>query len=201
MALGDVYSVKIDWLCGAVRSQNVLHFAFDVGTSDNPAETARELANSFLVVFGTKFAAVVASNSTLVRVRVRRVNNSGGPTYSTAPVNIPGQRPSISRNPNMGPFLVAGFPNAGGWRKGFILIPAGATDDINGLAMNPDLMTALEELADALKTLVIHSTMGDAFYCVWSRVDLIQTRPLAIFPLGWFTDYKPRSIHDRIFGK
>lgn len=180
----DIYRLIIHTKIGGVRPMNSLHFQLDAGVADDPHQVCGELINSWLVVFGPRFRAMLADNVRITHVSGRRINNNGGPTYNTSSLTLMGTRPSSCRMPQLGPFLVAYFPSGFGWALGQLWIPGVAEGDVVDQLRFTDVLRAIvQEFGDGLKNDAANTTMGPAHYVIWSKAHFGATyRPLGTMP-------------------
>lgn len=168
----DVFQVNVIGSSADEYVENVLHMSSDATGSALPGADALALAGQFLTTNIPTYLACLGTDYVLGGLKVKRVNNTGGPGALALGLGAPGTFAGETVVSGAGGVLTAGYYDTimttPRWRTTRIFmpgLPAGAVDEG---AFQPAYITALAAFAAQLATPI--TAGGRTFtYCAYKR--------------------------------
>jgi len=162
----DIYEVKLFWADqDGKRSENVLNYQAEAapGPTD-PFVVANDVATAFLTANLAGILACVSTDVTLLAITCRRVNNAGGPTYSSI-VASNGSRTGETMTNAVAVNLCL-IPNAPPYQRkeGHLYLGGIVASDVVGDVIQNALTVLLTALRNLLLTALV--TAGTSFELV-----------------------------------
>lgn len=146
----DLYAVQIIGSLGGQHVANVLHFEKEGEVSGNPIAGASAVTSMVRAEVEPALMACLPDNYNLQGYKVKRVNNGGGPTFSTATPGSSGSRPGVVSTTGIGPCILMPFADGAKYTTGKIFLAGVSEDDIDENAIDPALRALIDALIDIL---------------------------------------------------
>jgi hypothetical protein len=149
----DVYAVTVKGRIGNEFVENVLMYQDQSAViNTDPFNQASILVNGWVANVLTQYVACLSSDYMCTTVNARRVNNSGGQTFSGRPLTSGTLGTGVISG--AGPLIVSPYFQAGGvtpqWRVARMFLPGIAEGSIIGNAFQAPLTAALNTLCTTL---------------------------------------------------
>lgn len=154
----DIHMLGLHYNCGFQPAMNVLHFISTVDSSTDPDQDSAELVDAFIATIQPALLACLPENVQLIGYKARRINNTGGPTYSAPIAGGTGTRPGLFSAGAIGPCINWGYFTGIRWRTGRTFLPGVSDDDLTNNLFATSLYVATTSFIQLMLTSPIFVT-------------------------------------------
>jgi hypothetical protein len=188
MATRDVHAlIIVGNLCGQ-PCENVLHFNADVNNEVNPLPTSHHLISAWQATGESAFLDPLPQNYRLIGYRAKRVNHSGGPSFTVlAAGGTIGGQPVDATDSAIGPVIISSYfdptatPHhpAGAWRSGRLFMPGIDSSNITNNAISVGVSGLLTTFISTVLDTPLTSGGNTFDFGVWSPGDNVIYDPVS----------------------
>jgi len=166
MPVNDCYALQLFFAMPKQPAECIIHYRDELLGSANPQSDANDLLAQWQIANGALFMACVPDSVTLIGIKCKRVNNTGGPNVQV-PLNVAGGRAGEMSTTGIAPVLTYPYTNGARWFAGRIFLPGVSEDDIAENVYDPALVVALDAYKDASILGFVGATRTWS-PCIWS---------------------------------
>jgi hypothetical protein len=190
----DTYSLRLNFTVPVIGiAQNVLHYNFTGSSSDSMRTVAESLVAGWVAHVWPKWKLCIANDCILASLSVRRVNDTGGPTYTI----LSDQVASGAAGTGVSAIAldIALAPASTPWQPGHIFLGPVPDGNISGNIWSPGFILAAQDICVALSNdLVGEPPISGIFkQVIWERKTK-TSRTIA----EWLIRAKPTTLNKRL---